>query len=149
MTVDGTPQPANQEHLDGVADRLQPYARAHFATVYSGLELRSEQDRLRVYRKPSADFDAWMLREFKSECVEAMDARHSEKELSALGDRVSADIAYWKAHGVQVSYISVKNDGTFVEVGTTDLARAKRELPSRYGTTAPLHIVYSVPPQPL
>jgi hypothetical protein len=90
-----------------------------------------------------------MLREFKSECVEAVGARHSEKELSALGNRVSADMTYWRAHGVQVSFVSVKSDGTFVEVGTTDLARARRELPSRYGTAAPLHIVYSVPPQPL
>lgn len=149
MTVDGTPQPANQEHLDGVAGRLQPYARAHFAGVYSGLELRSEQNRLRVYRMPSADFDAWMLREFTSECIEAVDARHSEQELSALGNRVSADLDYWRQHGVQMSYFSVKSDGTVVEVATTDVARTKREFTLRYGASAPFRFVYGEAPQPL
>jgi hypothetical protein len=149
MTVDGTPQPANQEYLDGVAGRLQPFARAHFASVYSGLELRSAQNRLRVYRKPSPDFDAWMLSAFRSECIEAVDARHSEQELRALGDRVSADLDYWRKHGVQVSYFSVKSDGTDVEVATTDVARTKREFALRYGADAPLRFVYGDAPQPL
>ena len=149
MTVDGTPQPANQEYLDGVAGRLRPFARAHFAGVYSGLELRSAQNRLRVWRKPSAAFDAWMLREFKSECIEAVDARHSEQELGALSNRIAADMQYWDKHGVPVSFFSAEGDGSAVEVGTTDVARTKREFTLRYGAAAPLRFVYGKPPQPL
>jgi len=148
MTVDGTEQPANQGYLDGIADRLQPYARAHFAAVYSGLELRSEQDRLRVYRMPSAGFDAWMLRAFAADCVEAVDAPHSQRELQTLGDRVAADMDYWTRHNVPVNFISVKNDGTVVEVGTTDIVRTKREFTVRYGPAAPLGFVYGVQPRP-
>ena len=146
--IDGTPQPANQEYLDGVAGRLRPFARAHFPDVYSGLELRSEQNRLRVYRKPSAAFDAWLLRAFASECVEAVDAPHSERELGALAGRVSADMDYWRKHGVPVSFVSAKGDGTDVEVGTTDVVRAKREFTLRYGAAAPLSVVYGEPPRP-
>jgi hypothetical protein len=92
MTIDGTPQPANQEELDALAGLVQPYAEAHFADVYTGLEIRSEVDRIRVYRMPSADFDAWITRAFARDCVEVVGAAHSAKELNALADRIAADI---------------------------------------------------------
>lgn len=149
MTVAGTPQPANQEYLDGVAGRVQPYARAHFTSVYSGLELRSEQNRLRVYRKPSAGFDAWVLRDFKSECIEVVDALHSERELTAFAGRISGDFEYWRKKGVPVNYVSPAGDGSAVEVGTTDIERTKREFALRYGTAVPLKVVYGQPMKPL
>jgi hypothetical protein len=146
MSIGGTPQPANQNDLVAVADRVQPYAQAHFATVYTGLELHSEQDRIRVYRKPSADFDAWLVREFARDCVEVVDARYSEKELAALADRVSGDLPYWQAKGVPVNLVSAKVDGSGIEVGTTDVERTRRELAQRYGPDAPITVVYGQPP---
>lgn len=145
MSIDGTPQPANQNYLDGIAGRLEPYAQAHFADVYSGLELRSAQDRIRVYRKPSASFDAWVLGQFTTDCVELADARFAKAELSALVDRVAADFGYWRAKQVAVNTVSAKVDGSGVEVGTTDVARATRELPRRYGTSIPITVVYAAP----
>jgi hypothetical protein len=146
MSIDGTPQPANQNELDALADRLQPYAQARFADVYTGLELRSEQDRIRVYRKPSTDFDAWVVRVFAADCVELVDARYSEKELAALADRVAADLPYWRAKGVPVNSVGAKPDGSGIEVGTTDVERTRRELAQRYGPDVPVIVVYAEPP---
>lgn len=145
MSIDGTPQPANQERLDGVANRLQPYAQAHFADVFTGVELRSEQDRIRVYRKPSADFDAWMVANFATDCVEIVDALHSAKELTALQDRIVADIPYWQSRGVVVNEVSANPDGSGVQVGTTDVERARSELTQRYGADAPIEVVQANP----
>jgi hypothetical protein len=43
--------------------------------------------RIRVYRKPSAEFDAWVVSAFAADCVEVVDARYSEKELRAWVER--------------------------------------------------------------
>jgi hypothetical protein len=148
MSIDGTPQPANQNDLDALAGRLQPYARAHFADVYTGLELRSPQDRIRVYRKPSTGLDAWVVREFAADCVELVDARYSATELAALVDRVTADLPYWQAKGVPVNVVSSRIDGSGIEVGSTDVERTKRELELRYGTDIPITVVYAEPAVP-
>jgi len=145
MSIDGTPQPANQEELVALAGRLQPYAQAHFASVYTGLELHSERDRIRVYRKASTDFDAWVVREFAADCVEVVDARYSGTELKTLADRVSADLPYWQAKGLPIVSVGVKPDGSGIEVGTGDVERTKRELAQRYGTDAPITVVHSEP----
>jgi hypothetical protein len=145
MSIDGTPQPANQNALDAVADRLQPYAQSHFADVYSGLELRSEQDRIRVYRKPSTGFDDWVVREFTADCVEVVDARFSTRQLQAMMDRLSADLPYWQARGVQINEFAAEVDGSGIEVGTTDVERTRSELAQRYGTEIPFNVVYAAP----
>jgi hypothetical protein len=142
-SIAGTPQPANQNELDALAGRVQPYAQAHFAEVYAGLALRSEQERIRVYRKPSADFDAWIVGTFAADCVEVVDARYSERELRVWVDRVAADMPGWQAQGIPVNSVSGRIDGSGIEVGTTDVERVKRELAQRYGPDAPITVVYA------
>jgi hypothetical protein len=146
MTIDGTPQPANQEALDDLAGRVQSVAQTRFAEVYTGLELRSEQNRLRVYRVPSTDFDSWLVKAFKTDCIEVVDAAHSARELNALVDRISGDQAYWQAQHITISTISPRVDGSGVDVTTTEVARASEALEQRYGTAVPIAVVYGEPP---
>lgn len=146
MSIDGTPQPANQEALDNLAGRVQSVAQTRFADVYTGLELRSEQNRVRVYRVPSADFDSWLVKAFAAECVEVVDADHSAKELNALVDRITGDQAYWQSQHIPISTISPRVDGSGVDVTTTEVARASAALIQRYGTAVPIAVVYGEPP---
>jgi hypothetical protein len=146
MSIDGTPQPANQEALDNVAGRVQSVAQTRYADVYTGLELRSEQNRLRVYRVPSTDFDAWLVTAFKADCIEVVDAAHSAQELNALVDRISDDQAYWQAQHITISTVSPRVDGSGVDVTATDVARASPALVQRYGTAVPITVVYGEPP---
>src|SRR5439155_20383198 len=111
MSVDGTPQPAKQEALDEVASRVEPYATEHFPDVYAGLELRQETGRIRVYRKPSAPFDAWLGHAFAADCVEVADAVHARRELRALADRIAADLESWDAKGLEIATVSAAEDG--------------------------------------
>jgi hypothetical protein len=149
MMADGTPQPANQNALDEIANRVQPYGVEHFAGVYAGVEIRSASNRIRVYRVPSADFDAWILREFTPVCVEVADARHSRQDLFALKQRIVDDVDYWTARGIPINTIGVPADGSGVQVTTTDIAKASQELPARYGADAPITITYGDRPQDL
>jgi hypothetical protein len=146
MTIDGTPQPANQNALDDLAGQVQSAAQTRFADVYTGLELRSEQNRLRVYRVPSAAFDAWLVKAFTADCVEVVDAAHSARELNALVDRITGDQAYWQAQHIPISTISPRVDGSGVDVTTTEVARAAEALVQRYGTAVPIAVVYGEPP---
>lgn len=146
MTIDGTPQPANQEALDALAGRVEGVAKTRFAAVYTGLELRSEQDRLRVYRVPSADFDSWLTGAFKDDCIEVVDAAHSAQELNALVDRITGDVAYWKSQHIQIGTVSPRVDGSAVDVTTTDVAQASPALVQRYGTAVPIKVEYGEPP---
>jgi len=148
MSIDGTPQPANQEALGEMADRITPRAEERYADVYAGLEMVQELDRLRVYRKPSKDFDAWILQDFRADCVELIDAPHSAVELKALQDRIGSDMDYWAQQGVHISTIGSRVDGSAVEVGTVDVDRAKVELPKRYGTAIPIVVIEQGPVQP-
>jgi len=145
-TADGTPQFSNQSDLDSVLSQLEPYAQQHFADVYSGAEVRSETDRVRIYRVPSAAFDAWVTSAYTKDCVEVADAKHSAQELTALANRIADDLTYWKSVGIPVWTIAPLYDGSAVQVGTTNVAGATRELPLRYGADAPLVVVYSDAP---
>jgi hypothetical protein len=147
MAIDGTPQPANQEALDALAQRIQPYAEAHFADVYTGLELRSEQNRLRVFRVPSSTFDSWLLGTFAADCVEIVDAAHSAREVNDLATKITNDLAYWRAQHVSINTVSPRVDGSAVEVTTTtDVGKASAALVARYGTAIPIAVTKGDPP---
>jgi hypothetical protein len=146
MSIDGTPQPANQEALDALAGRVESVAKARFADVYTGLELRQEQNRLRVYRVPSTAFDSWLVGTFKDDCLEVVDAAHSAQELDALVSRISGDSAYWQAQHIPISTVSPRVDGSGIDVTTTEVARASQALVQRYGTAVPIKVVYGEPP---
>lgn len=145
MEISGTPQPENQNRLDEVAGRLNPVASSRFPDVYASVELVQIHDRILVRRKPSASFDAWVLRDFARDCVEIVDARYSMVELRARADRISADTAYWRSRGVQINMIGPRPDKGDIEIGVSDVDKAKKLLPAYYGPGVPLEIVKAEP----
>jgi hypothetical protein len=119
--------------LGELADRLRPVAE-RFPDVYSGLAVEAECDRLVVYRRPSAAFDAAVRAALPGAPVVIRDAKHTERELAALTQQITDDLAYWRARGVEV--VSVGGDPTtgVIHIGTKDVERVKKEFPVRYGT---------------
>ena len=136
-----TGQPTNMAKLSPVAGRLDGAARSQYASVYAGVRLQLERDRVQVFRKPSADFDRWVLREFAADCVEVLDAKYSDVELSARLQQVYNDVTYWGDRGIVIGSMGADFIRGVVEIGVReDIDRARRELPARYGPGVPLEI---------
>ena len=140
----GTPVAPNQMELSDLAERVQPPAMSRFPDVFSYVELRHENDRLRVWRKPSAEFDAWIVREFDNECLEIADAKASEKEIDEWSRQV--DFRYWRNKGIDI--YSVHGDAIegvlVIGVAAEDLARARKEIPKKY-PDIPIKVEKGVP----
>jgi hypothetical protein len=133
--IQGTPVIGNSDIINDLNNRLVPYATAHFGDVYALTEVETDIGRLRVYRKPSAAFDAWMMREFARDCVEIADAKASAQEMEAWSRRIiDDDRAYWSNRGISIQTVSGNPVTGVVEVGVSakGLARARSELPAHY-----------------
>ncbi|MEU8004588.1 hypothetical protein AB0B66_25800 [Catellatospora sp. NPDC049111] len=128
--------------LDDLLGRIGTAGESRFAEHFAGLEVVPEKGHAIVYRVPSADFDAFVQREAGDECVYLRDAAFGRSTLQALADKVINDSAYWRKQGIQINSTSAGNDGTAVTVGVlpADVARARVELPKRYGTAVPIII---------
>jgi hypothetical protein len=68
-TIDGTPWPANQDHLGSIAQDIDAHANAHFGGSYNGDEILLETDQVRVYRVPNRDLDKWLRTTYGPSCV--------------------------------------------------------------------------------
>jgi hypothetical protein len=69
--------------------------------------------------------------------------------LTALQERITADLRLWAERGVRINTVGARHDGSGVEVGTEDVAAARRDLPGRYGADAPIIVVEQGPVVPL
>ncbi|GAA1417539.1 hypothetical protein ACFQZ4_39670 [Catellatospora coxensis] len=136
--------------LDDVLGRIGVAGEGRFAEHFAGLEVVPEKGHAIVYRVPSADFDAFVTREAGNECVYLRDAAFGRATLQTLADRVINDSAYWRKQNIQINSTSAGNDGTGVTVGVlpADVARARAELPKRYGTAVPIIIEEQEPITP-
>ncbi|MER6945935.1 hypothetical protein ABT294_18070 [Nonomuraea sp. NPDC000554] len=134
-----------QAELDRSATRIDEYLRTNFPDHYAGIVVDQPRSTIIVYRRRSAELDAALPALAGGHVrVEPRDAPHSAMDLRKLADRVQADIEYWSTQGVTITSVAVRPDGTAVEVGTRELARARTNLPQRYGA-APLDIIESNP----
>jgi len=125
MTADGA-------ELDRLATQLRSEAEPRFADSFANLEIT---DRLRVFRKPSGDFDAWVVQEFAAQCVELVDVPYSGRELQQFHDEVEADRSYWRQQGIQLNSLTVGVDGTItIGVDSKVFEKAKEKIPPRYAT---------------
>jgi len=149
VTVAGVTMPATPAKLDAVMARIDQAGRGDFADSYAGQQVDQGRVRAIVYRVPSAAFDDFIRRAAEDTCIVVRDAAHSAVDLAYWHDRVLADLAYWTEQGIRIATIGARHDGTGVEVGSRDVARAKRELPARYGSRAPLVFVEEGPIVPL
>jgi hypothetical protein len=130
---DGTPIAPNQEALSELAMRVQPYAMSHFDDVWTQAEMRSD-GRLRLYRVPSTGFDAWIMRDFATECLEIADATWSEQQAAASVERVTREFRYWRDRGIDIvgGHADAVEGMVVVTVEEQDLAPARAQIPKRY-----------------
>jgi hypothetical protein len=135
--------------LQDAMDRIERAGRAEHADSFAGLEVDQARARAIVYRVPSAAFDEAVREAAGTTCIVVRDAAHSARELAVWHDRVLADLQYWTHQGVRIVTIGARHDGSGVEVGTTDVEKARRELMARYGAEAPLVFAGQAPVRPL
>lgn len=128
--------PPNQEELDAAAGTIERLG-ASYSGSFTGLAVDNPGDRVIVYRKPDAAFDAALARLHSGVHVALQDAPRSISELASTRNRVEV----LRGHTTGYTIMSV-GDGSVasytegvVEVGVTgDLARARQELGARFGS---------------
>jgi hypothetical protein len=131
--IDGTPVSGNDGVVNELNKRITPYATEHFADVWAEPSI-TDLGRLRVYRKPSAAFDAWIMHDFAGSCVEIADAKQSAADMEQQQRRIDKDLQYWNGRGIDISAVrSNPIDGTvIIAVPADEVARAQQEIPARY-----------------
>ncbi|MEW9529906.1 hypothetical protein [Microbispora sp. NPDC049125] len=130
----------DQVELAAAADRIDATLRRSFPDHYAGVVFDPSGRGLIVYRRPSAALDAALRTAFAAIPVEVRNAPHAARELNALAGHVRGDVDHWRRRGITITSVAVRPDGTRVEVGTTDVAKAASALRGRYGP-APLSVV--------
>jgi hypothetical protein len=135
--------------LSAAMQRIEQDGRARFPRHYAGLEVDERQVRAIVYRVPSAAFDTFVRTSAEDSCVVVRDAAHSRADLDEWQHRIVADLDRWTTEGVRISTVGARHDGAGVEIGTEDVAGARRALTAHYGAQAPLVFVEQGPVTPL
>jgi hypothetical protein len=131
--IQGTPVSGNDEIVNALDRRIEPYARKNFADVWAE-PMITDQGRLRIFRKPSAAFDAWIMHDFASDCVEIADAKASAAEMEQQVERVVNDGAYWRSQGIQINSAGgdAINGRVMVFVPPDEVAKAQQLMPQHY-----------------
>jgi hypothetical protein len=130
-----TPSPGNSNSdVSALLHRMQPYLSDHFSDVYAGGSYTDVPGAFRVYRKPSAAFDAWIMQEFARDCVEVVDAKYSLADMNKFIGRFSDDANYWSERGIGITmtYGDAKNGVLEVTVTPESVDQARQEIPARY-----------------
>ncbi|GAA2662312.1 hypothetical protein [Paractinoplanes durhamensis] len=149
VTVGGVTMPSTPPKLDAVMNRIEETGRARFPDSYAGLEVDQQLVQAIVYRVPSAAFDDFLREVAEDTCILVRDAAHSADALAVWHDRVLADLPYWSHQGVPIFSVGARHDGSGVEIGTRDVAKARTGLLARYGSRAPLVFIPADPVRPL
>lgn len=131
-TTAGATVPAGQQRLNAVADRIRDLGQRRFPDVYSGVEVRAEEDVVIAYRRASADFDRSVRAEFPDAPVRFQDAPHAERELTTWAEQVRRDLPYWQARNTPVHGVVVRHDGTCVELHTMTVDEVRSHAALRY-----------------
>lgn len=126
-----------------VAGRIGAKGEADFAAVFAGA--RVGDDGVEVYRKPSAELDAWITATFAGACVIVHDARFSAAELAKRYEQVNDDNAYWAEQGVHVNSVSSDFVRGVVIVGTQEVDKGRPLFAARYAGGVPVELVNEAP----
>lgn len=126
-----------------MAGQIGQRGETDFASVFAGARVGDEG--VDVYRKPSADFDKWVLADFAASCVLLHDAVFSAAELAQRYQQVNDDNSYWSTQGVTVNSVSSDFVRGVVVVGTQEVDKAKPLFQARYGTGVPVELVDEAP----
>jgi hypothetical protein len=142
------PAAAAAAALSTAMTRIDEGGRGTFPDSYAGLEVDEPAARAIVYRVPSRAFDDFVRQAAQDACVVIRDAAHSHAALTALHQRIVADLGHWQARGIRISTVGARHDGNGVEVGTQDPVAAGAALPQHY-PGEPVIIVAQAPVRPL
>jgi hypothetical protein len=113
------------------ASDIQKYGYSR-STIYAGLVADAGGNRITVYRKPSADFDAAVRAMAGDVTVSLRTAQHSRTELQSLQRSV---LAYAESKNVLVSSTEPPADGGALVVRVAgDVANGRRILTAKYGS---------------
>jgi hypothetical protein len=130
-----TPSPGtSNSDISGLLLRMRPYLSDHFSDVYAGGSYTDVPGALRVYRKPSAAFDAWIMQEFARDCVEVVDAKYSLADMNKFIGRLWDDADYWSERGIDITMVNgdAKNGVLEVTVTPESVDQARQKMPARY-----------------
>ena len=126
-----------------VAAQIGSRGEADFAASFAGARVGEEG--VEVYRKPSAELDAWITKTFAAACVLVHDARFSAAELAKRYDQVNDDNTYWSGQGVHVNSVSSDFVRGVVVVGTQEVDKARPLFAARYAGGPPVELVDEAP----
>jgi hypothetical protein len=126
-----------------VAGQIGARGEADFAAVFAGA--RVGDGGVEVYRKPSAELDAWITATFAGSCVTVHDARFSAAELAKRYQQVSDDTVHWSEQGVHVNSVSSDFVRGVVIVGTQEVDKARPLFAARYADGPPVELVDEAP----
>jgi len=126
-----------------VAGQIGERGETDFGSVFAGARVGDEG--VDVYRKPSADFDRWVLADFAASCVLLHDAKFSGAELAQWYQEVNDDNAYWASQGVTVNSVSSDFVRGVVVVGTSEADKARPLFAAKYGAGVPVEVVNEAP----
>ncbi|WP_162907335.1 hypothetical protein [Allorhizocola rhizosphaerae] len=131
-TGEATPFPANQGRLNEIAGAVRAAGEQRFPDAFAGVAVDTDQDAVLVWRKASPAFDGYLAGQPWHSSVKMMDARHSRAELQPAFDRLRADTEEWNGRGIVLHELSIRQDGSCVEVGAQDPAKAEGALAGHY-----------------
>lgn len=144
-TVGGVAMPVTPAALGAAMARIDSGGRAEFVDSYAGLEVDQQSVRAIVYRVPSPAFDDFVRDSARDTCIVVRDAAYPLAELHAWQQRLTADLSRWAERGVRITSVGARHDGSGVQVGAADVARARRALLDHYGAAAPLIVLHEGP----
>lgn len=107
-------------------------ARPRHTAVYTGLSVDESHNTLKIWRIPSADFDADICGAAeKGVRIRLYDTDVTRKHLDALADRISEDMNRWEGT-FQMREVGVDERG-FVHVGVDDPKKAEPLIEEEFG----------------
>ncbi|GAA2902510.1 hypothetical protein GCM10010517_68410 [Streptosporangium fragile] len=143
-TPSGDSRRYGHAELEAAAARISAYLQREHPDHYAGIVLDPAGPAVIVYRRASAELDTALRRRFADVPLKLRDAPHAARELDALAERIRGDAEHWRRRGITITSVAARPDGTAVEVGTREVAKATAELPKRYGE-APLRVIGANP----
>ena len=131
--ADGAPISVGAPSAGTLAQEIDSYAAAEFPAYFSGVAIDSDHRTVIVYRLAGADIDESVHAHFPDAPLRFVDARYTEAQLQTLTRQISADLPYWRQHGVTISVVGPAPDRSAVTIGTPDPAAVQGTLYARYG----------------
>jgi hypothetical protein len=122
--------------LSELAATVATLAESEYGDVYAGVVMDATDDKVYLWRTESPPTSAALDRAIRalpdSDKMVIYCAPYSQRQLLAWSAQLARDYEIWESEGLPLHEIGPVPDGTCVEVGTEDPARAERELPAAY-----------------